>query len=112
MLGLAGFLGGSNIGAWKYRPSCARPIRLRHLQFTKKTHISFFLSTPLHSVLREYLALDCRPEGELPFPYDPERVIDDFVLFCMLVGNDFLPPIPTVDINEGVKCVWGGVTDG
>ncbi|KAI3438723.1 hypothetical protein D9Q98_001143 [Chlorella vulgaris] len=35
------------------------------------------------------------------FHYDLERVVDDFVLFCMLVGNDFLPPLPTVDINEG-----------
>ena len=110
--GLAGFLGGSNVGCLNY-PLCARQTTLQQLHSQKKlTLFPFFLSTPLHSVLREYLALDCRPEGELPFPYDPERVIDDFVLFCMLVGNDFLPPIPTVDINEGVKCVWGGVTDG
>jgi 5'-3' exonuclease len=25
------------------------------------------------------------------FPMDVERVVDDIVLFCMLVGNDFLP---------------------
>lgn len=27
----------------------------------------------------------------LSFPLDVERVVDDIVLFCMLVGNDFLP---------------------
>jgi 5'-3' exonuclease len=28
---------------------------------------------------------------ELGFPFDLEKFIDDFVLFCMLIGNDFLP---------------------
>jgi hypothetical protein len=54
------------------------------------------------------------PAGGQPppgFHYDLERVVDDFVLFCMLVGNDFLPPLPTVDINEGGwlrGCAWVG----
>ena len=41
-------------------------------------------------LLREYLELEFRNDA-LPFAYDVERVIDDFVLFCMLIGNDFLP---------------------
>lgn len=41
-------------------------------------------------LLRECLDLEFRA-GHLPFQYSLERVIDDFVLFCMLIGNDFLP---------------------
>ena len=53
-------------------------------------------------LLRDYIDTEFRPlASQLPFQYDLERIIDDFVLFCMLVGNDFLPPLPTVDINEG-----------
>lgn len=41
-------------------------------------------------LLRDYL--DAEFAGSVQgFPYSAERVIDDFVLFCMLVGNDFLP---------------------
>ena len=44
--------------------------------------------------MRDYLEMEFRPrpsEPSLPFDFDLERVIDDFVLFCMLIGNDFLP---------------------
>lgn len=53
-------------------------------------------------LLRDYVQLEFeRCASSLPFAFDIERVIDDFVLFCMLVGNDFLPSLPTCDINEG-----------
>lgn len=35
------------------------------------------------------------------FRLSPERIADDFVFMCMLVGNDFIPNIPHLDIADG-----------
>lgn len=57
-------------------------------------------------VLRDYLHLEFQTlEGALEdagLVYDLEKLVDDFVLLCYFVGNDFLPHLPTMDINTGV----------
>jgi 5'-3' exoribonuclease 1 len=52
------------------------------------------------STLREYLDLEFSNVKFEGFKYDLERVIDDVILLCIFVGNDFLPHLPSLDIAE------------
>ena len=65
-------------------------------------HQNFFL---MHlCMVREYLELEfqeLKQDGVLGFAYDMERIIDDFILMAFFVGNDFLPNLPNLHINEG-----------
>ncbi|KAL6856450.1 exonuclease N-terminus domain-containing protein [Trichoderma novae-zelandiae] len=65
-------------------------------------HQNFYL---LHlCIVREYLEMEfqeLQKDGVLSFPFNLERVIDDFILMAFFVGNDFLPNLPGLHINEG-----------
>ncbi|TQV93576.1 exonuclease Kem1 [Cordyceps javanica] len=65
-------------------------------------HQNFFL---LHlCMVREYLEMEfqgLKHNTDLGFDFDLERVIDDFILMAFFVGNDFLPNLPGLHINEG-----------
>ena len=43
------------------------------------------------SLLRDYLEMELETQLPRSFRLNIERAIDDFVLFCMIAGNDFLP---------------------
>ena len=69
---------------------------------------AFFL---MHlSLFREYLDLEFASlKDTLKFTYNLENIIDDFILMTFFVGNDFLPHLPGLHINEGALSLMFGI---
>lgn len=59
----------------------------------------FFL---LHlGILKEYLELEFSSiKDKLKFKFDIEKIVDDWIMMSFLVGNDFIPPLPNLHINN------------
>ncbi|KAJ2946889.1 hypothetical protein O0L34_g16222 [Tuta absoluta] len=66
---------------------------------TSPEETNFYL---LHlSLMREYLEQEfISIKDKLPFQYDIEKIVDDWVLMGFLVGNDFIPNLPNMHINN------------
>lgn len=84
--------------------------RSREKKSKELEHQNFYL---MHlCIVREYLELEfqeLKEPGVLDFPFDMERVIDDFILMAFFVGNDFLPNLPHLHINEGALALMFGI---
>ncbi|XP_028647913.1 5'-3' exoribonuclease 1 isoform X2 [Erpetoichthys calabaricus] len=53
------------------------------------------------SLMREYIDYEFSIlRKTIPFHYDLERIIDDWILMGFLVGNDFIPHLPHLHINH------------
>ncbi|XP_042312983.1 5'-3' exoribonuclease 1 isoform X2 [Sceloporus undulatus] len=53
------------------------------------------------SLMREYIDYEFSPvKGKISFPYEIEKIIDDWILMGFLVGNDFIPHLPHLHINH------------
>lgn len=54
------------------------------------------------SLLREYMEHEFEAlRDKLSFPFDVEKLIDDWILMGFLVGNDFIPHLPNLHIANG-----------
>ncbi|KAK5137759.1 hypothetical protein LTR08_007331 [Meristemomyces frigidus] len=78
---------------------------------TELEHQNFYL---MHlCIVREYLEMEFQelkqPGAIGDVPFDMECVIDDFILMAFFVGNDFLPNLPHLHINEGALALMFGV---
>ena len=74
-----------------------------NFEFTKENNLMKFNEFLYISVLREYLDIEfCKLKSKIKFEYNLERFCDDFAFLSFLFGNDFIPPLMTLDTDGNV----------
>lgn len=60
------------------------------------------------SLMRDYLSYEFSSlKGKLPFEWNLENIIDDWILMGFLVGNDFIPHLPHLHIHaDALPLLW------
>ena len=81
--------------------ACKGEAKQKQGEFDEKDHALdkkpfIWLHVP---VLKEYLDIELRVPN-LPYRFDIERAVDDWIFLCCFVGNDFLPHLPALEIRE------------
>uniref|UniRef100_A0AC35U7P1 XRN_N domain-containing protein n=1 Tax=Rhabditophanes sp. KR3021 TaxID=114890 RepID=A0AC35U7P1_9BILA len=75
--------------------------------FVKNAESSKFVQQFIYvdlNLLRECLVKDLHIKCH-GYEFDPERIIDDYVFLCSMTGNDYLPPLPSLDLQQGTTDV-------
>ncbi|KAF7969495.1 hypothetical protein HWV62_27245 [Athelia sp. TMB] len=80
-----------------YAAQCTGPLLTKEEKKPEEKKPFIFLDV---TVLREYLEVELHVP-DTPFTPNFEQSIDDWVLLIFLVGNDFLPHLPSLEIREG-----------
>lgn len=71
-----------------------------HLNFNQRTNDLSYVSL---DVMRDAISISMEKIINGKFKFNLDRIINDFVFICYLLGNDFLPHLPSLDIgNRGL----------
>ncbi len=78
-----------------------KPVKINNATRRYLTPLSFQIL--YLNILREYMDLEYSHlrDKMKKIEYNIERIIDDFILLCFFIGNDFLPRLYCFDIKEG-----------
>ena len=70
-------------------------------EFSKENNSLLFNEFIYISVLREFLFLEFKNQIK-SLKYNLERIYEDFSFICLLLGNDYIPALLTLDINDEI----------